>query len=61
MAVGAQGTKWLGLPGEDLQGVYHAKDVVYHYNFLPPFSQRDFRLEAGAVIGMGNVMTDITH
>ncbi|MBO9599298.1 MAG: hypothetical protein J7559_15940, partial [Cohnella sp.] len=26
VAVGAQGTKWLGLPGEDTPGVYHAKD-----------------------------------
>ena len=32
VTVGAQGTKWLGLPGEDLTGVYHAKDLVYHYN-----------------------------
>ena len=30
VTAGAQGTKWLGLPGEDLVGVYHAKDVVYH-------------------------------
>ncbi|MBI3737822.1 MAG: FAD-dependent oxidoreductase, partial [Chloroflexi bacterium] len=29
VTAGAQGTKWLGLPGEDLEGVYHAKDVVY--------------------------------
>ena len=29
VTVGAQGTKWLGLPGEDLRGVYHAKDLVY--------------------------------
>ena len=36
VTVGAQGTKWLGLPGEDLEGVYHAKDVVYFYNNLPP-------------------------
>jgi len=36
VTVGAQGTKWLGLPGEALNGVYHAKDLVYHYNQLPP-------------------------
>src|SRR5512139_283802 len=41
---GAQGTKWLGLPGEDLDGVYHAKDLVYHYNRLPPFSEWQFRI-----------------
>jgi len=59
---GAQGTKWLGLPGEDLVGVYHAKDVVYFYNKLPPYSQQKFRFgKRCAVIGAGNVMLDIVH
>jgi ferredoxin--NADP+ reductase len=62
VTVGAQGTKWLGLPGENLEGVYHAKDVVYYYNHLPPFSQKSFRFgKRCAVIGAGNVMLDITH
>ena len=62
VTVGAQGTKWLGLPGEDLVGVYHAKDVVYYYNHLPPFSQKSFHFgKRCAVIGAGNVMLDITH
>lgn len=62
VTAGAQGTKWLGLPGEDLKGVYHAKDVVYHYNRLPPYSQQSFRFgRRCAVIGAGNVMLDITH
>ena len=62
VTAGAQGTKWLGLPGEDLTGVYHAKDVVYHYNQLPPYSQQDFRFgKRCAVIGAGNVMLDIAH
>ncbi|MCC7190277.1 MAG: FAD-dependent oxidoreductase [Anaerolineales bacterium] len=62
VTVGAQGTKWLGLPGEDLTGVYHAKDVVYHYNHLPPYSEQSFRFgKRCAVIGAGNVMVDITH
>lgn len=62
VTVGAQGTKWLGLPGEDLEGVYHAKDVVYYYNHLPPFSQKPFHFgKRCAVIGAGNVMLDITH
>lgn len=62
VTAGAQGTKWLGLPGEQLNGVYHAKDVVYHYNKLPPYSQVD--LEIGkrvAIIGVGNVMMDIAR
>jgi ferredoxin--NADP+ reductase len=62
VTVGAQGTKWLGLPGEDLSGVYHAKDLVYHYNKLPPFSAQEFAIgRRVALIGVGNVMLDIAH
>ncbi len=62
VTAGAQGTKWLGLPGEDLVGVYHAKDVVYHYNQLPPYSEKSFRFgKRCAVVGAGNVMLDIAH
>lgn len=62
VAAGAQGTKALGIPGDKADGVYHAKDVVYHYNGLPAFSQKDFRTgDRVAVIGVGNVMVDIAH
>lgn len=62
VTAGAQGTKWLGLPGENLTGVYHAKDVVYFYNQLPPYPQKPFRFgRRCAVIGAGNVMIDIAH
>ncbi len=62
VTVGAQGTKWLGLPGENLIGVYHAKDLVFHYNLLPPFSTQDFRIgKRVALIGAGNVMLDMAH
>ena len=62
VTAGAQGTKWLGLPGEDLVGVYHAKDLVYHYNLLPPFSEKKYAIgKRVAVIGVGNVMLDIAH
>lgn len=62
VTAGAQGTKWLGLPGEDLVGVYHAKDVVYFYNKLPPYSHKPYRFgRRCAVIGAGNVMLDIAH
>jgi ferredoxin--NADP+ reductase len=62
VTVGAQATKWLGLPGEDLNGVYHAKDIVYHYNRLPPFSQMDVRIgKKVAVVGAGNVMLDLAR
>lgn len=62
VTVGAQGTKWLGLPGEELKGVYHAKDIVYHYNKLPPFSTKEFAVRGRvALVGVGNVMMDIAH
>jgi len=62
VAAGAQGTKSLGLPGEELEGVYHAKDVVYYYNKLPPFSGRNFHFgKRCAIIGAGNVMVDIAR
>ena len=62
VTTGAQGTKWLGLPGENMTGVYHAKDVVYFYNHLPPFSQHKFRFGPRClVVGAGNVMIDIVR
>jgi len=62
VTVGAQGTKSLNLPGENLEGVYHAKDVVYYYNRLPPYSQWRFHFgKRCAIIGAGNVMVDIAR
>lgn len=62
VTVGAQGKKWLGIPGENFTGVYHAKDLVYHYNRLPPYSQQVFQIgQRVAIIGVGNVMLDIVH
>jgi ferredoxin--NADP+ reductase len=61
-AIGAQGTKYLGVEGEHLPGVYHAKDLVYHYNRLPPFSEQAFPMgRRVAIVGVGNVMVDIAN
>lgn len=61
-AIGAQGTKYLGVEGERLPGVYHAKDLVYHYNRLPPFAEREFPMgRRVAVVGVGNVMVDVAN
>jgi len=62
VATGAQGTKWLGLDGEYLRGVYHAKDLVYHYNQLPPYASKHYPIgQRVALVGAGNVMMDIAH
>ncbi len=62
VAVGAQGTRWLGLPGEEAEAVHHAKDLVYHFNRLPPYSERDYVIgDDVCVIGLGNVCLDIVH
>ena len=42
-AIGAQGTKAIGVEGDSAQGVFHAKDVVYHFNRLPGFGDRHSR------------------
>ena len=62
VTVGAQSSKWLGLPGEDLKGVYHSKPVVLAYNLLPPFDEQKFRWgRRCAIIGAGNVMLDLVY
>jgi len=61
-ATGAQGTKTIGVEGDSAMGVYHAKDVVYHFNRLPSFGDRPFEMgKHVAVIGVGDVMVDIAH
>lgn len=60
--IGAQGTKAIGVEGDSAKGVYHAKDVVYHFNRLPGFGDRPFDMgQHVAVIGAGDVMVDIAH
>jgi ferredoxin--NADP+ reductase len=61
-SIGAQGTKAIGVEGDSAKGVYHAKDVVYHFNRLPGFGDRPFEMgNHVAVIGAGDVMVDIAH
>lgn len=60
VCTGAQENRKLGLPGEDLPGVYHANDLVYTFTGMPPFGSRQLEIgKNAAVIGVGNVMTDI--
>jgi ferredoxin--NADP+ reductase len=61
-ATGAQGTKTIGVEGDSATGVYHAKDVVYHFNRLPGFAEKPFEMgQRVAVIGVGDVMVDVAH
>ncbi|HEV8620660.1 MAG TPA: FAD-dependent oxidoreductase, partial [Nitrospiraceae bacterium] len=61
-SIGAQGTKAIGVEGDNAKGVFHAKDVVYHFNRLPGFGDRPFDMgKHVAVIGAGDVMVDISH
>ena len=62
VAAGAQAGKFLSIPGEELRGVYQAKDVVYHYNLLPPFSRMPMKIgKKVAIVGAGNVMMDLAR
>jgi len=61
-SIGAQGTKAIGVEGDSAKGVFHAKDVVYHFNRLPGFGDRPFDMgQHVGVIGVGDVMVDIAH
>lgn len=61
-SIGAQGTKAIGVEGDSATGVFHAKDVVYHFNRLPGFGDRPFEMgKHVAIIGAGDVMVDISH
>ena len=61
ISIGAQYNRTLGLLGEDLAGVYHANDLVYTFTGMPPFAGRQLEIGKNAVvIGVGNVMTDIS-
>src|SRR5215217_1962512 len=61
-SIGAQGTKAMGVEGDSAKGVFHAKDVVYHFNRLPGFGDRPFDVgKHVAIIGVGDVMVDIAH
>ncbi len=61
-SIGAQGTKAIGVEGDSAKGVFHAKDVVYHFNRLPGFGDRPFDMgKHVGIIGVGDVMVDIAH
>lgn len=63
-AYGASRDKTLGIPGEDLKGVYSARAFVGWYNGLPEYEHFEPDLQNGdnaIVIGNGNVALDIAR
>jgi ferredoxin--NADP+ reductase len=63
LATGADISRSLGVPGEDLPGSHHAGDFVGWYNGHPDFRNCQFDLgcEAATVIGHGNVALDVAR
>ncbi|KAF2796987.1 FAD/NAD(P)-binding domain-containing protein [Melanomma pulvis-pyrius CBS 109.77] len=61
---GASEDKKLGIPGEELAGVYSAREFVGWYNGLPQFQHLAPELAVGneaVVIGQGNVALDVAR
>ena len=63
LATGADISRPLGVPGEELPGSYHAGDFVAWYNGHPDFCDLRFDLdhEAATIIGHGNVALDVAR
>lgn len=63
LSYGAEGNRSMGVPGEDLPGVYSAKDFVGWYNGLPRCQQLnpDLGCETAVILGQGNVALDVAR
>ncbi|KAH6659769.1 hypothetical protein BKA67DRAFT_545735 [Truncatella angustata] len=63
-AYGASKDKKLGVPGEDLKGIYSAREFVGWYNGLPEYADLNPDLTRGdeaVIIGQGNVALDVAR
>ena len=61
---GASTDRKLGIPGEDVKGVYSARDFVGWYNGLPELAHLVPNLESSdeaVIIGQGNVALDVAR
>lgn len=63
ITTGAGSSRALGIPGEDLYGVYSATDFVGWYNAHPAYQNCTFNLhsKAAAIVGIGNVSIDVAR
>ncbi|XP_013918132.1 PREDICTED: NADPH:adrenodoxin oxidoreductase, mitochondrial-like [Thamnophis sirtalis] len=63
LSYGAEDNRTLGIPGEDLEGVYTARAFVGWYNGLPENRnlKPDLNSETAVILGHGNVALDIAR
>ncbi|KAM3859900.1 NADPH:adrenodoxin oxidoreductase, mitochondrial [Diretmus argenteus] len=63
LSYGAEGNRTMGVPGEDLHGVYSAKDFVGWYNGFPLNRELspDLSCETAVILGQGNVALDVAR
>lgn len=62
-AIGCEGSRKLGIEGEDLDGSHSATEFVGWYNAHPDYVDHTFDLgtKAVVVVGVGNVSMDVTR
>ncbi|MGH0147208.1 UNVERIFIED_CONTAM: hypothetical protein FKN15_052790 [Acipenser sinensis] len=63
LSYGAEGSRSLGIPGEELSGVHSAKDFVGWYNGVPGSKdlKPDLSAETAVILGQGNVALDVAR
>ncbi|PIA56338.1 hypothetical protein AQUCO_00700576v1 [Aquilegia coerulea] len=64
LAYGAESDRVLGVPGEDLEGIYSAREFVWWYNGHPDCSDLDPDLKStdtAVILGQGNVALDVAR
>ncbi|XP_066520782.1 NADPH:adrenodoxin oxidoreductase, mitochondrial [Hoplias malabaricus] len=63
LSYGAEANNFLGIPGEDLSGVFSARDFVGWYNGLPSNMELhpELSCETVVILGQGNVALDVAR
>lgn len=64
LSYGAESDRSLGIPGEDLEGIYSAREFVWWYNGHPDCFNMAPDLkntDTAAILGLGNVALDVAR
>ncbi|XP_072523796.1 NADPH:adrenodoxin oxidoreductase, mitochondrial [Salminus brasiliensis] len=63
LSYGAEANRFMGVPGEDLAGVFSARDFVGWYNGLPNnrMLNPDLNCDTVVILGQGNVALDVAR